>query len=124
MLGSALVMPTLPVVDLERAKKFYQEILGLKVAYENPGGAVMECGNGTKLLLYPRDATRADHTAAGFEVQDVEKEVRELKAKGEVFEEYDTPDLKTVDSIASRGSAKGAWFKDTEGNIIGVANMG
>ena len=120
MLGDAPVIASLPVVDLDRAKKFYQEILGLKPIDQNPGGVTLESGNGTNLFLYPRGATKADHTVAGFLVQDVEKEVRELKGKGVVFEEYNTPEIKTVDSIATLGPMKGAWFKDTEGNILRV----
>jgi predicted enzyme related to lactoylglutathione lyase len=75
------------------------------------------------LYLYQRAATKADHTVAAFNVDDVEAVVKELKSKGVVFEEYDMPGLRTVNSIATVGSMKGAWFKDTEGNILGLSQM-
>jgi len=124
MLINAPVHPTLPVVDLNRAKKFYQEKLGLKVIMEDPSpGAVLQAGDGTFLYIFQRGTTKADHTAASFTVKDVEATVKELKAKGVVFEDIDTPSFKTVDGIATMGELKGAWFKDTEGNTLAVTNM-
>ena len=125
MLASASIHPTLPVVDLERAKKFYVETLGLKVIKEDPSpGAVLQAGGGTKLYLYQRAATKADHTVAGFTVADVEATVAELKAKGVVFQELDIPSMgiKTVNGVASFGDMKSAWFNDTEGNILAVGD--
>ncbi len=124
MLTNAKVHPTLPVVDLERAKKFYEEKLGLKVIRTDPSpGAVLQAGDSTELYIYQRVATKADHTAASFTVKDVEATVQSLKAKGVVFEEIDTPTFKTVGGIATMGDMKGAWFKDTEGNILALGNM-
>ncbi len=124
MLADATVHPTLPVVDLERARKFYEGKLGLKVIRTDPSpGAVLQAGEDTTLYIYQRAATKADHTAASFTVKDVEATVEELKAKGVVFEDIDTPSLKTVDGIATMGEMKGAWFKDTEGNILAVTDM-
>ncbi len=125
---NATVHPTLPVVNLVRAKKFYEETLGLKVILEDPSpGAVLQAGEGTTLYIYQRAATKADHTVAGFRVKDVEATVNELKAKGVVFEDVDVPGLKTVEGIATmttpRGEFKAAWFKDTEGNILSMSNM-
>jgi catechol 2,3-dioxygenase-like lactoylglutathione lyase family enzyme len=125
MLSSVSVYPTLPVVDLKRARKFYEEKLGLKVIKEDPSpGLTLQAGNGTLLYLYQRGATKADHTVAGFTVKDVEAEVKQLKAKGVKFEEYNIPSMgiKTVNGIATMDSYKGAWFKDTEGNILGLSN--
>ncbi len=117
------VYPTLPVVNLERAKKFYQEKLGLKVVKEDPSpGALLESG-GSYLYLYQRAATKADHTVASFSVEDVESTMRELRNKGVKFEEYDLPNLKTVRGLFSMDSYKAAWFKDPEGNIIVISNM-
>jgi len=122
MLSKAPVSPTLPVVDLERAKRFYREKLELKpVPASEPDAARFECGGGTQLYLYKRAATKADNTAAAFQVSDIEGTIRELKNKGIKFEEYDFPGLKTINSIATIGSSKAAWFKDTEGNILGLA---
>jgi catechol 2,3-dioxygenase-like lactoylglutathione lyase family enzyme len=126
MLSNAEVHPTLPAIDLERAKKFYEETLGLKVLKEDPSpGMLFGASNGTAVYLYQRGATKADHTVAVFSVKDVEAEVKELKSKGVKFEEYDMPDMgiKTVDGIATMEGYKGAWFKDTEGNILGISNM-
>ncbi len=124
MLTNASVRPTLPVVDLERAKKFYEGTLGLKVILEDPSpGALLQAEEGTTLYIYQRAATKADHTVAGFRVQDVEATVKALKAKGVVFEDVDFPGLKMVEGIATMGEIKVAWFKDTEGNILAVGNM-
>ncbi len=124
MLTDAAVHPTLPVVDLERARKFYEEKLGLKVIRTDPSpGAILQAGENTVLYIYQRAATKADHTAASFTVTDVEAKVKELKAKGVVFQDIDTPSFKTVDSIFTMGEVKGAWFKDTEGNTLAVTNM-
>lgn len=124
MLNNASVHPTLPVVDLQRAKKFYVEKLGLKVVKEDPSpGAIVQAGGGTHLYLYQKAATKADHTAASFTVKDVEGTVKALRGKGVVFEEYNLPGLKTVNGVATMDGVKGAWFKDTEGNILAVTNM-
>ena len=123
MLTNAKTATTLPVVDLERAKAFYMDKLGLKTSEDVPGGAMLEAGTGQRIMLYQRERTKADHTVIGFEVEDVEKEVKDLRGRGIVFEEYDMPDLKTVDSIATIGNWKAAWFKDTEGNILSINEM-
>jgi catechol 2,3-dioxygenase-like lactoylglutathione lyase family enzyme len=125
MLTDAQVHATIPVVDMDRAKKFYTEKLGLKVMMENPGGVMFEAGAGTGLFLYQRGATKADHTVADFSVQDVRKTVEELRGKGVTFEEYDMPEMgiKTENGIAVMGDQLAAWFKDTEGNIFGISNM-
>ena len=120
MLSNSSVSVSLPMVDLNRAKEFYKEKLGLKLIEELEGVLVFEAGNGTKLVLYQREPSKADHTVAGFEVEDIEAEVKELKEKGVVFEEYDNPPIKTVDGIATKGELKAAWFKDSEGNILGL----
>jgi catechol 2,3-dioxygenase-like lactoylglutathione lyase family enzyme len=124
MLTNAPIATTLPVVDMERAREFYEEKLGLKPLQELPELMIYECGEGTKLGLYQREPTKADHTVASFMVEDVEAEVKELKQKGVPFEEYDTPTIKTVDSIATLGQNKVAWFKDTEGNILAITQFG
>ena len=126
MLSNAMIAPTVPAVDLKRARKFYEETLGLKVVMEDPSpGIMLQCGKGTMLYVYQRGATKADHTVASFAVDGVEAEVKELKRKGVKFEEYDIPamKLKTVNGIATIGGMKSAWFKDTEGNILSVVQM-
>jgi predicted enzyme related to lactoylglutathione lyase len=128
MLGNAPVAAILVATDMERAKKFYAKKLGLRTV-EMPGPsdgyAMFESGEGTMLYLYLREeATKAEHTAAGWRVDDIEKTVDELRARGVVFEHYDMPGLKTDErGIAVAGPAKAAWFKDTEGNTLSVNEM-
>ena len=125
MLANAAVHPTLPAVDLDRARKFYEGTLGLNAVRTDPSpGVLYESGGSTRIYVYQRGATKADHTAATFTVADVEAEVKELKAKGVVFEEVDVPGLKTVDGVATMDGMKAAWFKDTEGNTLAISNMG
>jgi len=127
MLGNARAVATLPVVDLVRARRFYEGKLGLKLLKANTAAqfqdAMYEAGGGARVYLYQRALTKADHTVLAFEVKNIEQAVKDLKAKGVVFEEYDMPGLKTVDSIATVPNGKSAWFKDTEGNILSVAQM-
>jgi len=117
------VYPTLPVVDIERDKKFYQEKLGFKVVKEDPSPGVLLKAGGSNLYLYQREATKADHTEAALTVKNVEATMKELREKGVVFEEYDLPNLKTVNGLFSMDGYRSAWFKDTEGNIIAISNM-
>ncbi len=126
MLANSPVAAILPAVDLERAKRFYEEKLGLQpIDTPGLGGAMFACGQGTQLYLYQRDtATKADHTVAGWKVENIEEVVQALRERGVVFEQYDTPGLKTDErGIATIGSAKSAWFKDTEGNILALTEF-
>ena len=126
MLANATVRVTMPAVDIKRARKFYEEKLGLKVIKTDPSpGIELQAGSGTSLYLYQRGATKADHTAAAFLVKDVAAEVKALKTKGVVFEEYNIPamGIKTVNGIAKMGEYTAAWFKDSEGNILAIDNM-
>jgi len=123
MLTNSPIRPTIPVADLNRAKRFYEITLGLKSVPDNnnettPGVAVFECGNSTLIELYQRGPSKADHTVATFEVSNIEDEVNVLRGKGVNFEEYDMPEIKTQNGIATQGSMKAAWFKDSEGNIL------
>ncbi len=124
MLSNSMVAPALPAVDLKRARKFYEGTLGLKVVMEDPSpGIMLQCGQGTMMYVYQRAKTKAAHTVASFKVDDIEAEMKELRAKGVKFEEYDMPGLKTVKGVATVGGMKGAWFKDTEGNILALTQM-
>jgi catechol 2,3-dioxygenase-like lactoylglutathione lyase family enzyme len=123
MLGSYRAYATIPAGDLARAKRWYEDKLGLKPARETPAGLMYTLGGGTGFLLYPTQfAGKAPNTLIGFETNNVEADVAALKKKGVKFEEYDMPGLKTVNSIASFGDMKGAWFKDSEGNILSIGN--
>jgi catechol 2,3-dioxygenase-like lactoylglutathione lyase family enzyme len=115
---------TLPASDLGRARKFYAEKLGLNPSTESPGALFYVTGGGTRFTLYPTpNQSRGGHTQMGFTVDDIEETVTELKAAGVIFEEYDFPGLKTEGSIAQTGDVRAAWFKDSEGNLIGVVQV-
>ena len=117
------VSPTLPVADLKRSERFYEEKLGLKLLREDPSpGATLGAG-ACELYIYQRAPTKADHTVAAFRVDNVEASVKELRGKGVRFEEYDMPNLKTHDGIFSMDGYRAAWFKDPDGNIIAISNM-
>jgi catechol 2,3-dioxygenase-like lactoylglutathione lyase family enzyme len=121
MLADAPVHPAIPASDLERARRFYRDTLGLKVSMEMEEGVRFDCGAGTQLYIYPtRSAGQAAHTLAAWRVTDLHAEMADLRARGVTFEEYDLPGLQTVDGVAEWGHLRGAWFKDSEGNILGV----
>ena len=121
MLANAPIRAYLPVSDVARARKFYEKTLGLVPRQEYAGGVIYECG-GAEVFMYPTpNAGTSKASQAFWQVADVEAEVAELKARGVVFEEYDMPGIKTVNSIATGGGAKTAWFKDSEGNILAIS---
>lgn len=124
MLNQTRVHTTIPASDLGRATKFYEEKLGFTPVRHLPAGVMYQAGDDTRFVLYPSpNAGKAPQTVMGFATADVAGEVKALKAKGVVFEEYDYPTLKTVDSIATRDGVSTAWFKDSEGNILGIVQF-
>ena len=128
MLNQAKTATRLPAQDLDRARKFYAEKLGLHPAEERPGGLLYVSANGEFGLFASAGSASGDHTQMGFEVEDIEATVAELRSRGVVFEEYDVPGLRTRDGIAdiegnypSKGSRERAvWFHDSEGNLLGI----
>ena len=125
MLKNASIVPYIPVSDLARARKFSEEKVGLTPREKYAGGVIYECGNGSWVFMYPSGGAGTSKASTAFwAVDDVVAEVAELKARGVVFEEYDMPGIKTVNSIATAGGAKTAWFKDSEGNILAVSQRG
>jgi predicted enzyme related to lactoylglutathione lyase len=121
MLQESPMYAYLPVSDVVRARKFYEQKLGFKPKQEVAGGVIYEFGGHTACFLYPTpNAGTSKASQAFWQVEDIEREVADLKARGVTFEEYNAPHLKTVNSIATGGGAKSAWFKDTEGNILAV----
>jgi catechol 2,3-dioxygenase-like lactoylglutathione lyase family enzyme len=111
---------TLPVSDLERAKAWYKDKLGLTPKSEDLGGAQYQTG-GTSFALFPTPfAGTAKNTAMEWAVDDTERVVAELKSRGVTFDHYDIPGVEWNGDVAIMGGYKGAWFKDSEGNIIGV----
>jgi catechol 2,3-dioxygenase-like lactoylglutathione lyase family enzyme len=128
MLEQSEVATRLPARDLNRARKFYSEKLGLDPIEERPGGLRYRNNNSFFVLFESAGEASGTHTQMGWEVADIEATVAALKARGVVFEEYDLPGLKTANGIAevagnypSKGvGEKGAWFKDSEGNLLGI----
>jgi predicted enzyme related to lactoylglutathione lyase len=112
----------LPAQDLDRAKAWYSEKLGLTpTGVDLTGGVVYELSRGTGFLLFQSSGKPSGtHTQMALEVQDFDATLRDLKARGVKLEEYDLPGLKTVNGVAEMGDLKAAWFKDSEGNVIGI----
>jgi catechol 2,3-dioxygenase-like lactoylglutathione lyase family enzyme len=128
MLSEGHVATRLPAQDLERARRFYSEKLGLEPVDERPGGLLYRCGC-EFALFQSGGASPGTFTQMGWEVDDIEATVSELKRRGVVFEEVDVPGLETIDGIAkvegnypSKNSSgeRAAWFRDSEGNMLGV----
>jgi catechol 2,3-dioxygenase-like lactoylglutathione lyase family enzyme len=116
MLKTALACATVPTTDLERSARFYEETLGMtgsRLALE--GGLYYEGGGGTMLHIYEATATAPEHTVAVFIVEDLDEVMAGLASRGVVFEEYDLPE-----PDAEEGDFRGAWFKDPDGNIVGL----
>jgi catechol 2,3-dioxygenase-like lactoylglutathione lyase family enzyme len=129
MLQHSKVATRLPAQDLERARAFYAEKLGLEPIEERPGGLKYKCGNGYFALFESTGAPSGEHTQMAWEVDDIDAVMAELRRRGVMFEDYDFPDLKTVNGIAeisgnyasSGGTGeRGAWFRDSEGNLLAI----
>ena len=121
MLGKADALPMIAVKDIDRARKFYEETLGLKPKSYYAGGVTYECGGATAFMYPTPNAGTSKASQAFWEVKDVEAEVAELKARGVAFEQYDLPGVTWKNGIATGGGARTAWFKDTEGNILAIS---
>ena len=122
MLGESNVAATIAVKDLEAAKKFYGEVLGLKFDKEDPGGVIYKSGD-SRIYVYPSEFAGTNKaTYAGWIVDDVEGAVEALKSKGVTFEHYkELGELKG--DVHILGDIKGAWFKDPDGNILSLTNL-
>ena len=119
MLSNSTVTTMLPVVDMARARAFYEGCLGLVAGELKPDGKFTYRVGGSTVALFPKaEGTKADHTAISFQVTDITASIAELKGKGVVFEDYDFPGLKTIDHVCVLGAEKAAWFKDPEGNYL------
>jgi catechol 2,3-dioxygenase-like lactoylglutathione lyase family enzyme len=129
MLGSARVATRIPVQDLQRARTFYSEKLGLESVEERPGGLLYRSASGEFVLFESGGASPGTFTQMAWEVDNIDAVVAELRSRGVVFEEYDLPGLTTNNGIAdvegnypSKGGKgeRAAWFKDSEGNVFGI----
>jgi catechol 2,3-dioxygenase-like lactoylglutathione lyase family enzyme len=117
MLVDSMLVTTVAVTDLDQAKAFYRDQLGLQLLDEQPFAIRFGAGNGTQVSVR-RGQPNVGQTVGHFEVDDIEAVVRELTEGGVAFQEYETP--KTIDFIAQIGPARGAWFADPDGNVFGV----
>lgn len=121
MLQDAPFYAYIPAKDMARARKFYEEKVGLKPAQQSNGGVVYAFGEGTAAFLYPTpNAGTSQASQAFWSVVDVDAEIRALKARGVVFEQYDMPGERSPEGAVTAGGAKAAWFKDSEGNIMAL----
>ena len=108
--------------DLDRAKDFYVNKLGLQLIMELPPDViVLGTTQGSQILIYKREKSKADHTVLGFVVKDLEATVVKLKMKGISLEVYEG--LTDDSGISTRGEQKAAWFKDSEGNILSIVSL-
>ncbi|MFF7856799.1 VOC family protein [Streptomyces sp. NPDC007904] len=129
LLARGRVAARLPAVDLERARRFYAEKLGLEPVDERPGGLLYRCGDTEFAVYRSTGASPGTFTQMGWQVDDLEAVVSQLRRRGVLFEEVDVPGLRTRDGIAeidgnypgkgARGE-RAAWFRDSEGNLLGV----
>jgi catechol 2,3-dioxygenase-like lactoylglutathione lyase family enzyme len=129
MLETARIATRLPTQDLDRARRFYAEKLGLEPADERPGGLLYRFSDGEFALYHSAGTAPGTFTQMAFEVDDLEAVVAELKRRGVVFEDVNVPGLETTDGIAevegnypSKNSTgeRAAWFRDSEGNLLGI----
>jgi predicted enzyme related to lactoylglutathione lyase len=121
MLADASVVAVIPVGDLRRARAFYEKMLGLvpKEVHEDQK-EVTYLLNNTWLLVYQTEAPRGEATKAAFVVGDLAQEMTDLKNHGVVFEDFDLPGLKTVHGVVEGPQGRAAWFRDLDGNYIGL----
>jgi catechol 2,3-dioxygenase-like lactoylglutathione lyase family enzyme len=126
MLGRTDAMPMIAVKDLDRARKFYEDKLGLKTKDEWGGEGVTLKSGDTLINVYRSEFAGTNKaTSLTFQVDDVEKEVTDLKDKGIFFEHYDLPGLQPKgDLYVGEKGFKTAWFKDPDGNILSLVEGG
>jgi catechol 2,3-dioxygenase-like lactoylglutathione lyase family enzyme len=128
MLKDGRVATRLPVRDLEKARAFYAEKLGLEPAEERPGGLLYRCGGCEFALFESQGAASGDHTQMGWSVDDIEATVADLRRRGLEFEQVEMPGVTVTDGIAeipgnypSKGRGERAvWFRDLDGNVMGI----
>jgi len=123
MLTKRTAHTAIPVDNLDQAAHWYEGTLGLTPIWKKSVG-VMYGGDGWRLQIYPSSqAGQAPQTLIGWETSSIEADVAELKAAGADFEEYDTAEIKTVDSVATIDNVKAAWFRDPDGNILSLVQF-
>ena len=124
MLDRFPVYAVLPTADLTRSRSWWEQKVGMVPAVEDLGGLWYSCGEGSWLLVTPSQfAGTAQNTAASFKVTDIAAVMKDLRAGGVVFEDYDLPGFKTVDGLFESDGYRAAWFKDSEGNIVEIGEV-
>ncbi|MFB7051909.1 VOC family protein [Streptomyces vinaceus] len=128
-LARAHVSTRLPARDLDRARRFYAERLGLEPVDERPGGLLYRCGTTEFVLFTSTGSSPGTFTQMALTVEDIDAVVAELRRRGVTFEDVDAPGFRTEDGIAeiagnypSKGARgeRAAWFRDSEGNLLGI----
>lgn len=114
----------LPAENIDRARKFYHEVLGFEIDdYPDMQQFTIKAGEGSRILVYERARTTAQHTAVSFMVDSLDRTMEDLTARGVTFEDYDQPGLKTVGGVARMPEGSAAWFTDPEGNIVNITEL-
>jgi len=123
MLKDCPTHATLPAGDIARARAFYEETLGFEPESVNPGGVFYRAA-GTRFFVFPTGgAASGNHTQMGFTVPDIESEVADLRSRGVQFESYDMDGFDKDTLIFSGGPIRSAWFRDSEGNLLGIVQF-
>jgi predicted enzyme related to lactoylglutathione lyase len=119
MLSDQPVYATLPTADLARLRQFYEDVLEFKPSRDTPAGIYYGAARGTSFAITRSGGKPSgSHTQMAFAVTGIDDEVARLRVRGVTFEEYETP--KTVNGVADMGVGRAAWFKDPDGNLIGM----
>jgi catechol 2,3-dioxygenase-like lactoylglutathione lyase family enzyme len=118
------VVAVLPASDLDRARQFYSEKLGLTPRENGPDGLFYQVGTGSAFLVYhSAGPASGQHTQAGFLVDELDAAMADLRSRGVTFEEYDMPGLKTEAGVVTMPTGRGAFFKDSEGNVLALNEL-
>jgi catechol 2,3-dioxygenase-like lactoylglutathione lyase family enzyme len=123
MLAKTNAIATIAVKNLDTARRFYQDTLGLEEARSEDNEVIVFTSGDSLINVYRSQFAGTNKaTALTWAVKDVDAEVRALKARGVRFEHYDMPGLRLEGDIHVAGPMKVAWFKDPDGNILNIIN--
>jgi catechol 2,3-dioxygenase-like lactoylglutathione lyase family enzyme len=120
MLETCEITPTVPARDLSRARRFYEEQLGLTPVSSDESGITYQCGRSSLYLYETPFAGTAKHTLCSFESEHVDDDIEQLRSRGVRFETYDMPGVTWTDDVAEMHGTHGVWFTDPDGNILAL----